>query len=111
MKITRTGVLNENSYKWLITICDKETGEENVDKYFSLTHFNTVNGTKCTPDTVQKLKKLRAKLGDYTIDEVRNANRGSVLAKHGHLKFEKINEPLYHCQKKYIVIRTPLVKI
>lgn len=111
MGLTRMGTLNETSYKWKISVYDLKTDTEHVDKYFSINHFNTVQGTHYTPDSVQKLKKLRAKLGDYTMDDVRKANRGSVLAKYGHLKFEKINEPLYQVTKKCIFIRTPLVQM
>jgi hypothetical protein len=88
------GGRNDNYFKWKITVHDTETDSKQTAKYFSLRHFNDVHQTNHTPDTVQKLKKLKEKIGDYTMDDVRAATKGSVLAKFGHLHFEKIREPV-----------------
>ena len=102
MGLTRIGVPNESFYKWKISVYDLETDTETTDKYFSIKHFNDTHGTSYNADHIQKLKKLRAKLGDYTMDDVRNANTRSVLRNFGHLRFEKIKEPLYYIKYKTI---------
>ena len=100
------GSITENWYKWEISVYDLETNIESTDRYFSIKHFNDIHKTNYTADHVQKLKKLRNKLGDYTMDDVRKASIKtpfSVLAKFGHLKFEKIREPVIY---ETIITRT-----
>jgi hypothetical protein len=88
------GGKNDNYFKWQITVHDKETDNKHTGKYFSLRHFNEIHDTHYTTDTVQKLKKIKEKMGAYTMDDVSKATKGSVLAKFGHLEFEKIREPV-----------------
>jgi len=82
------------TYKWQITIHDLETGTSQVGKYITLEDFYNKQHIYLTTHTVKKLKNIREKLGDYSMDDVRNANPFSVLAKYGHLKIEKIHEPV-----------------
>ena len=100
------GAVTENFYKWKISVYDLESDTIHTDKYFSIKHFNDTHGTKHNSDHVQKLKKLREKIGDYTMDDVKNARIKtpcSNLAKLGHIKFEKIREPvLYEITKRII---------
>mgnify|MGYP003645140598 FL=1 len=110
MGLTRLGVPNESFYKWKITIYDLETDTEKIDKYFSIKHFNEVHNTDFNADHVQKLKKLKEKYGgDYSMDDVRNATPKSVLRQIGHIKFEKIKEPLYRIKYKTIKQRILIV--
>ena len=100
------GSITENWYKWKISVIDLETNIETTDRYFSIKHFNDIHDTKYTADHVQKLKKLRNKLGDYTMDDVRKAaikTPFSILAKFGNLRFDKIREPVIY---ETIITRT-----
>lgn len=99
MKGRLTGGLNESFYKWQISVYDLETDTTQTSKYFSIRHFNDTHGTNYNSDHVQKLNKLRANIGDYTMDDVRNARLttpSSVLAKYGNLRFCKIREPVIY---------------
>ena len=87
-----SGGMNDGYFKWQITVHDIETDTKHTAKYFSLRHFNEIHQTHYTADHVQKLKKLKEKIGDFTMEDVRRATKGSVLAKFGHLNFEKIRE-------------------
>jgi hypothetical protein len=101
------GSVNEHFYKWRISIYNLDNDTIHIDKYFSIKHFNDTHGTKHNSDHLQKLRKLREKLGDYTIDDVKNAKIKtpfSNLAKLGHLKFEKIREPVIYSR---IVMNPP----
>ena len=94
---------NDNWYKWRISVYDVKTSNTHTDVYYSIKHFNDVNGTNYNADHVQKLRKLREKIGDYTMEDVIEASPYSVLGKFGHLKFEKIREPVkYEITKKLI---------
>ena len=93
------GTFNENWYKWEISVNDLENDSVNTDKYFSLKHFNDTHGTRFNSDHVQKLRKLRVKLGEYTMEDVKQARLKtpcSVLAKIGHMRFDNIREPVIY---------------
>jgi len=87
---------NDNWYKWRISVYDAKTNTTHTDRYFSIKHFNNVHGTNYNSDHVQKLRKLQEKIGDYTMENVSDASPHSVLGKFGHLKFEKIREPVQY---------------
>ena len=100
------GTVNDNWYKWEISVNDLENDTVNTSKYFSLKHFNDTNKTHFNSDHVQKLRKLRVKLGDYEMEEVKQARLKtpcSVLAKIGHMRFDNIREPVLY---ERTVIRT-----
>ena len=100
------GASTLNWYKWKISVYDLETDIETIGRYFSIKHFNDIHRTNYTANHVQKLKKIRNKLGDYTMDDVRKAaikTPFSVLAKFGHIRFEKIREPVIY---ETIITRT-----
>lgn len=93
------GAFSENCYKWEISVIDLETNIETTDRYFSIKHFNDLHNTKYTSDTVQKLRKLREKMGSIRIEDIKNAQKRipcSVLAKYGHLHFISINKPIIY---------------
>lgn len=94
------GAFSENCYKWEISVIDLETNIETTDRYFSIKHFNDLHDTKYTSDTVQKMRKLREKMGSIIrIEDIKSAQKRipcSVLAKYGHIKFLPINEPVIY---------------
>ena len=93
------GAFSESSYRWEISVIDIETNIETTDRYFSIKHFNDIHNTKYTSDTVQKLRKLREKMGNIRIDDIKSARKRipcSVLANYGHIKFVPINEPIIY---------------
>ena len=95
----QVGSVNDNWYKWEISVHDIENDSVNTDKYFSLKHFNDTHGTCFNSDHVQKLRKLRVKLGEYSMEEVKEARLKtpySVLAKIGHMRFDNIREPVLY---------------
>ena len=107
------GTVNDNWYKWKISVHDLENDSVHIDKYFSLKHFNDTHGTQFNSDHVQKLRKLRVKLGDYEMEEVKEAKLKtpcSVLAKIGHMRFDNIREPVLYertvIRSKKLIIQT-----
>tara|TARA_R110000787_G_scaffold283777_1_gene396871 strand:+ start:79 stop:405 length:327 start_codon:yes stop_codon:yes gene_type:complete len=100
------GAFTQNFYHWNISIYDLERDTIHTDKYFSIKHFNDIHGTNYNSDHIQKMKKLLEKIGNFTMDDVRDAKIKtpfSNLAKLGHLKFERIREPvIYEITKRII---------
>ena len=89
------GAKTTSCYKWKISVIDLDTNIQTTDKYYTISHFNDIHKTNYSADTVQKLKKLHIKIGDYTIDDIKNAIKKkpcSVLAQYGHLNFVNIKD-------------------
>jgi hypothetical protein len=93
------GASTLNWYKWKISVYDLETDLETTGRYFSIKHFNDIHGENYTSDTVAKVNKLHIKFGDYSMNDVKKSRIKtpcSVLSNFGHLKFEKIREPVIY---------------
>ena len=99
MKGRTIGSITDNFYKWEISVHDLDNDSVHTDKYFSIKHFNDTHGTHFNSDHLQKLRKLRLKLGEYTMEDVKQARLKtphSVLAKIGYMRFDKIREPVIY---------------
>ena len=99
MRGRTVGSFTDNFYKWQISVHDLDNDSVHTAKYFSIKHFNDTHGTHFNSDHLQKLRKLRFKLGEYTMEDVKQARLKtphSVLAKIGYMRFDKIREEVLY---------------
>tara|TARA_R110002012_G_scaffold31010_3_gene93554 strand:- start:464 stop:742 length:279 start_codon:yes stop_codon:yes gene_type:complete len=75
-------------YRWLIVICDKNTGNIiDCNKYFTIADFNNKNDDiYLTGDYVKKI------MTNDRVDTTGKLGKDSFVAKYGHIKIQKIKE-------------------
>jgi hypothetical protein len=80
------GSRNYKTYKYLITIYDKETNQLKIGKFFCLRHINEELKLSLSGEMLHRMHT------HYRIDQSMTKGKNSFLAKYGHIKVERINE-------------------
>tara|TARA_B100000085_G_C18404297_1_gene455949 strand:+ start:97 stop:408 length:312 start_codon:yes stop_codon:yes gene_type:complete len=80
------GSMNYNTYKYLVTIYNKETNQIQSGKYFCLRHINQELNLTLTGEMLHRMHT------HYRIDTSMKKGKNSFLAKYGHIKVERICE-------------------
>lgn len=80
------GSRNYNTYRYNITIYDKETNQIKSGKFFCLNHINEELNLSLSGEMLHRLHT------HYRIDPTMKRGKNSFLAKYGHIKVERINE-------------------
>lgn len=79
---------NKSSYKWKIVIFDNDTKTFKEGKFYSVNHINKELNLKLNSDYVRRI------MTHYRADKTMRNKDNSFLARYGHIKIEKINEPI-----------------
>jgi len=82
------GCENNKKYHWYIIMFDKETGQMKEGKYTTIKKLNEDLGLKLNTDYVKRI------MTHYRTDEKMRNKENSFLARWGHIKINKINEPI-----------------
>ena len=75
-------------YKWDVTLFDKETNQFKYGKFCSLAHINREWDLKLTCDLAHRIQT------HYRADMTAKRGKNSFLQKYGHIKLQKISEPI-----------------
>ena len=75
-------------YKWEVTMFDKETNQLKQGKFCSLAHLHKEWDLKLTCDLAHRLTT------NYRVDTTGKRGQNSFLQKYGHIKLQKICEPV-----------------
>ncbi len=78
---------NNKTYKWKVLLFDNESKSFTEGKYFSVNHINKELNLNLNSDYVRRI------MTHYRADENMRNKNNSFLARYGHIKIEKINEP------------------
>ena len=76
-------------YKWEVTMFDKEINQFRHGKFCSLAHINREWDMKITCDIAHRLQT------NYRVDTTAKLGKNSFLQKYGHIKLQKICEPVF----------------
>jgi len=82
------GSQNQKYLKWDITIFDKENKTFSGGKFISIKALNEELNMKLNADYVRRI------MTRYRADETMRNKENSFLARYGHIKIEKIKEPI-----------------
>jgi hypothetical protein len=82
------GQTTYKTYKWKVTLFDKQTNQFKEGKYFSVNDINKKLGLELNSDYVRRI------MTHYRVDENMKRKGSSFIARYGHLKIEKIDEPV-----------------
>ena len=85
---TRVKRENCSTYKWKIIIFNKETNEMKEGKYCSVNQMNKDLGLNLNSDYVKRI------MTKYRADLKQRNKENSFMARYGHIKIEKIFEPI-----------------
>lgn len=77
-----------STYKWKVAIYDQETGEVKVGKFCSIPHMNKEWNMRLSTEQAHRIHS------HYRTDESMKFGKNSFLARWGHIKIEKIAEPV-----------------
>ena len=80
------GSRNYSTYKYFVTIYNKDINQIQSGKYFSLRHINEELNLSLTGEMLHRMHT------NYRIDPLMKKGKNSFLAKYGHIKVERINE-------------------
>ena len=80
------GSKNYKTYKYQITIYDKETNQLKSGKFFCLRHINEELNLSLSGEMLHRMHT------NYRIDPLMTKGKNSFLAKYGHIRVERINE-------------------
>lgn len=79
---------NNKTYKWKVILFDNESKSFKEGKYFSVSHINKELNLNLNSDYVRRI------MTHYRADEKMRNKENSFLARYGHIKIEKIIEPI-----------------
>ena len=82
------GVSNLKTYKWDVTIFDKDTNTFKKGKCTTVNHINEMFGLKLNSDYVKRISTK------YRADMDMKKKGSSFLARWGHIQIQKIYEPV-----------------
>ena len=82
------GARDYKVYKWKVTLFDRETNQLKEGKFCSIPHLNEEWGLKLTSDIVHRIQT------NYRADMTMRNGKNSFLYRWGHIKLEKIREPV-----------------
>jgi len=82
------GVKNSKNYRWKVEMYDKEKCIWKVGKFITIADINETLGLKLNGDYVKRI------MTKYKTDMSMRNGEHSFLAKYGHIKIEKICEPV-----------------
>ena len=82
------GANNLKTYKWNVTVFDKDTNTFKRDKCVSVNDINEKFGLKLNSDYVMRIRTK------YRADMDMKKKASSFLARYGHIQIEKIYEPV-----------------
>ena len=82
----KKGSSNYKTYKYFVTIYNKETNQLQSGKYFCLKHINEELNLSLSGEMLHRMHT------HYRIDPFMTKGKNSFLAKYGHIKVERINE-------------------
>ena len=82
----KKGSKNYKTYKYYVTIYNKETNQLQSGKYFCLKHINEELNLSLSGEMLHRMHT------HYRIDPHMKKGQNSFLAKYGHIKVERIRE-------------------
>ncbi len=80
------GSRNYKTYKYQITMYDKETNRIKTGKFFCLRHINEELNLSLSGEMLHRMHS------HYRIDPLMTKGKNSFLVKYGHINVERINE-------------------
>jgi hypothetical protein len=81
------GTTTYKKYKWSVVMYDKETEQLKSGKFSTVKELNEEWGLKLSGDHIWRL------MTHSRVDENKRNGPNSFLARYGHIKIEKIDEP------------------